>query len=366
MHKFINSFTQYLSDDLIDAIKRISKFLLIYSICFFILALGIKHAMPFVIAFLLAFILKPIKNKILTINKKFKKFKISEGIVSFVLTILVVVIIGGLLVVLGYQVVEQLKNFYLYITNKEILNSIVNETSTWFLNTFENISEIDPSIATKVSDAANEVVSFISTIIATLVQNLLNLLVSIPTGFLMVLITIIATFFFTKDLDKILQKIKLAFSEKGLNILRKIRKRKNEVFEGYLKAYSLIMIAIAIYSSILYGIAGVPYYIVLAIITALLDALPLFGAGLIYGTLAIIAFFQGDIRQVVILIIGYIGVVVVRQYLEQLLVSSFLGVHPLVIIIALFLALTPVGFVGMFYFLGAFLLYEVINTPKNG
>jgi predicted PurR-regulated permease PerM len=102
----------------------------------------------------------------------------------------------------------------------------------------------------------------------------------------------------------------------------------------------------------------------MGIITALLDALPLIGAGLVYGIVASTALFTGDIRGAIIVLLGYIGAVFLRQFLEQKLVSSLLGLHPLVIIIGLFLALTPLGFIGMFYFLGGFFLYRIISPPK--
>ena len=44
--------------------------------------------------------------------------------------------------------------------------------------------------------------------------------------------------------------------------------------------------------------------------------------------------------------------------------ASLLGLHPLVIITGLFLALTPIGFIGTFYFLGGFLLYKIISPVK--
>lgn len=365
MKKFMESFTQYLSDDLISGIKRITKFLLIYTIGFIIIATGIKYAIPFVIALLIAMTLKPLKNRILKINKNFKRFKISEGLVSLLLTISIVALTAGILFVVGYQIVIQLKNFYSYITNKETLNVIINETSIWLKVTFEGMDNFDPEIVSKISEIATKVVSIITSLAATFVQNLLNILVSIPTAFIMVLITIIATFFFTKEIDKIILKIKSAFSEKGLELIRRVRKKKNEVFGGYIKAYLLIMIAMFFYTSIIYSIVGINYPGVIAIITAVLDALPLFGAGLVFGFLAIVSLITGNIKGAIILIIGYIGAVVIRQYLEQLLVSSFIGVHPLIIIIALFLVLTPVGFIGMFYFIGAYLLYQIISSPKN-
>ena len=225
----------------------------------------------------------------------------------------------------------------------------------------ELLSNFDPAIIEKANEVLGKLISTITGLMATFVNNLLGIIVSIPTAVIMVLITIIATFFFIKDIDKIHSKLRGAFSKKGLELINKIRKKKNDIFGGYLKALGVILIAITIYTTIIYYIADVKYAFVLAVLTALVDALPLFGAGIFYGILAIIAIVSGNIKGFIILIIGYIGVVVIRQYLEQKLVSSFLGIHPLIVIIAIFLALTPLGFIGTFYFLGAVLLYEVIT-----
>jgi len=85
---------------------------------------------------------------------------------------------------------------------------------------------------------------------------------------------------------------------------------------------------------------------------------------MVYGIVAIVGLFSGDIKGAIIVLVGYIGAVFIRQFLEQKLVSALLGLHPLVIIIGLFLALTPIGFIGTFYLLGGFLLYKIISPPK--
>ena len=90
MKNFMNSILKYFSPELIASTKRVFKFLFIYTIGFIIVAFGIKYAIPFVIAFFIAIALRPLKNKILSINSKFKKFKISEGLVSIILTLFIV------------------------------------------------------------------------------------------------------------------------------------------------------------------------------------------------------------------------------------------------------------------------------------
>lgn len=364
MKRFLESITQYFSTELINNIKRISKFLLIYSVLFFILAIGIKYAIPFVIALLIAMSLRPIKNRILMINKRLKRFKISDGFVSMFLTVTIVAAASLLLLVIGYKIAEQLSNFYTYITDKDNLNSLLNTATVEINSVLESMNNIDPDIMEKISEAMTKLISVATSLSAIFVKNLLNILVSIPTAFIMVIITIIATFFFTKDIDRIQLKLKSAFSEKGLQVIRRVRKKKNEIFGGYLKAFGIIMIVVFIYTAVVYKFAGVKYAIVIAIITSILDALPIFGAGLVYGIVGIIAVAGQNYKGALLIIAGYIGCVVIRQFLQQQLMSTFLGLHPLVVIIALFLIVTPVGFVGMFYFLGAFLLYEVISPTK--
>lgn len=364
MKNFMNNILKYFSSEIISSTKRVVEFLFIYTIGFIIFVFGIKYAIPFVIAFFTAIALRPLKNRILSINSKFKKIKISEGIVSIILTFFIVCIVALLIFVVGYKIVEQFRNYYMYITNKDTLNNLLNTANESLQKVLVSMDNISPDIQGKLSESLTKVISLVSSLTATLVQNLLNIIVSIPIAVLMIIITIIATVFFTKDIDKILESIKGAFSEKGLEILRRVQSRKNVIFGGYIKAYSLIMIVVCIYSILLYTVAGFKYAIVIGIITALLDVLPVIGAGLVYGIVACTALFTGDIKGAIIVLVGYIGAVFIRQFLEQKLVSSLLGLHPLVIITGLFIALTPIGFIGTFYFLGGFLLYGIISRPK--
>lgn len=76
------SIFEYISQDFINGAKKVVKFLIIYTLGFIFLAVSLKYAFPFVIAFIIAISLKPIKNKILELNKKSKKFKLSNGFVS--------------------------------------------------------------------------------------------------------------------------------------------------------------------------------------------------------------------------------------------------------------------------------------------
>lgn len=358
MKKIIKSITQYFSEDLIDKIKKMVKFLFIYSIVFIFIAMGIKYAIPFVIAYFIALAMRPIKNKMLLLNTKTKKFKINDSVVSLILTLSIISILVTIVFGVGYKIFKEFNSFYNYLNNDNGVNEIYNG----FMDKLNNILvNFDDNIIEKASEVLGKLITAVTGLLGNLANNILSLIISIPTAVIMVLITIIATFFFIKDVDRIHERVRSIFSSKGLELIGKIKFKIGVIFGGYLKALGVILIVLTIYTFIIYTLADVKYAFVLAIITALVDALPLFGAGIFYGILAIIAISMGNIKGVILLILGYIGVVVIRQYLEQKLVSSFLGIHPLIVIIALFLAFTPLGFIGTFYFLGAVLLYEVIS-----
>lgn len=360
MSSNIKGLLDYMSPEFIKKIIQLIKFLVIYTIGFLVLVAGLKFTMPFVIAFVIAVVLKPVKRNILKVNSKLKGIKISDGFVSFLLTITIVIFVVSLISVIGYQIFIQTDKFVSYITNPNTVNDIIIKVETYVNSILTQMNNIDPSIVTKLNEGIMDVVKLFTNMLSTLGRNLLSLAMSIPTGIISIFIMLIATYFFTKDIEEIQAKLTSVFSRKGLNLVYDVRKKMNGIFGGYIKAYFVVMLTVAVLSFVIFTLARVNYALPIALLTAVLDFLPLIGAGLIYVILILSSYFSGNTTTAVILLIGYIIIAIVRQLLEQNLVASFIGVHPLVMIIALFIALTPLGFTGMFYFLGAFLLYRAV------
>lgn len=360
LRRIIKGIEGYFSREFVMEIRNITSFLFSYTIIFLVIVFFVRYASPFVIAFIIAICFRNVKNKILLINKKRKFSIISEEIISLLLTIIFFITFGGVLFLIIYKIIIELSNFYVYITDKDTLNYIIN-------NITEQANEyLDPYAFNNIDELISKAVSIGSNIIAIIIKNLLNIIKVIPTGIIYILITIISTFFFIKDIDRIFKMLKWIFSNKSINIIKTIKKEKNHFLSAYIKAYAIIGIIMWIYTGVLYNIAGIQRFVVFSFVTAVLDAMPLIGAGMMYGIFSVVCVLNGNIKGMILLIIGYLGAVVIREYLEQRLVSSFLGVPPIIIIIALFFVITPVGFLGTFYFLGAFLAYSIIkrNTEK--
>ncbi|MBM6839123.1 AI-2E family transporter, partial [Clostridium saudiense] len=150
------------------------------------------------------------------------------------------------------------------------------------------------------------IVKVVSGFVTTLGTKMLSFAGSIPGAIITVLVTLISTYFFTKEIENIQRGVKNIFSEKGHRLFSTVKGKMNSVFGGYIKAYLLIMIVIAFTSFIIFTLAKVSYALPIAVITAILDFLPLIGAGLVYGILAITMYISGSKTAAIILLIGYV------------------------------------------------------------
>jgi predicted PurR-regulated permease PerM len=81
---------------------------------------------------------------------------------------------------------------------------------------------------------------------------------------------------------------------------------------------------------------------------AVFDILPVAGSGGILLPWAVIALIRGDVKKAVGLVIIYVVITIIRQYIEPKIVGSSLGVHPLVTLIGFYVGLKLFGFIGMF------------------
>ena len=89
---------------------------------------------------------------------------------------------------------------------------------------------------------------------------------------------------------------------------------------------------------------NVRYPLLMALLVAFADALPIIGSGTIIIPWAIISSVQGDINLAICLIVLYIIITIARQLLEPKVVGSQIGIHPIFTL----LAINLFGILGMF------------------
>jgi predicted PurR-regulated permease PerM len=100
--------------------------------------------------------------------------------------------------------------------------------------------------------------------------------------------------------------------------------------------------------SILFAIFGIQNAVLKASIIAVLDILPILGTGGIMIPWSVISFALGHTAMGIKLMVIYIIVTIIRNYVEPKIVGAQLGLHPIITLVSMFLGLRLFGFWGLF------------------
>lgn len=345
-------------NELIDKINKISLFFIIYTSVFFIFFSTLNYTLPFVLAFTFALILK---KPTLFISRE---FKISSALSSLITTIIFFTIITAVLslgiMVITQEAVQLGKNTQLYISKNS--GNIYN----YFYNLQKYYNDLDPYIINALEKNFTNFITKLSNmaviISGKMVSSLINLLTTIPYILMIILFTLLATYFFTKDITSSKININTLISQDKTDKVLKIYNESKKMLENYILSYMLIILLTFLETLLVFSLFKIKYALILSIICAIADLLPIIGIGIIYLPIAIIylAIFN-DYITCTGLIISYILVSIIRQIIEPKIVSSSLGIHPIAILAALFIGLKAYGFTGIIFCIFLVVFFNIFH-----
>ncbi len=158
-----------------------------------------------------------------------------------------------------------------------------------------------------------------------------------------VVVTIMATVYLIQDYEKLrTSMIKTAW---GKHVCHMIVKGK-ETLGGYVKAQAIIMVCDGLICTLSFLVIGQPYYLVLGPFVAILDALPILGAGLFLIPYAIYLLLASSTWKSLVVVLAYIGCVAVRQLVEPRFVGKEIGMRPVFTLLSMYVGYQLFGFFG--------------------
>ena len=216
-----------------------------------------------------------------------------------------------------------------------------------------------------VSNSIRTLTNQIGTLATAIGARLMNVLTFLPNILFFLIFTLLTSYFVTKDferVDKFVQEIKLFFHNKIL--YQEIKKNVFLILIGYLRAQLILMCITFFISLIGLLILNVKYAPLVALIIALIDALPLFGPSIIYIPWIIARTLLGNISGAIALLVLYLIVTLTRQTLEAKILSSQIGVHPIITLTAMYAGIKPLRTV-WYYFGPTFSYYSYSKATKS-
>ena len=310
---------------------------------------GIKYGlvwfMPFVIGFAVAFILKPL------INFLSEKLHISRKPLSAIIVLLFYAVVVGLLILLGTRLFISLRELFLKLPTI-YATSIEPAVYNMFANIENLLGKLDPALVQDIeaitisfSDSLGSIISSMSSAVIGFIYSLFS---SIPTFFITVILSIISSFFFTIDYTRITSFIVIQFSPKIRDILFDVKHYIVGTLFKFIKAYSILMSLTFLELCLGFFILRIENGVAIAAIIALLDILPILGTGGVLIPWVIIELIRGNVYLALGLATLYLLITVVRNILEPKIVGAQVGMHPLVMLICMFIGVKAFGFIGLF------------------
>ncbi len=332
--------------------------LLLIVVFYFAAAKALVYLMPFILGWIISIIIEPM------VNFFQKKLKLFRGLSSFI-SIIIFVAFGGMVITfIGGLIINELTK----LTNRlPELSAELNNYVYYILNRFQAFYIDIPGEVTKtLSNSLSNFLNSLTKYIAVFATSTLNFLTAIPNLLLLILFSLISAFFISKDKKKIVRFIRAQIPSSILKS-KNIRIIKDDLIFallGYFKAQLILMSITFVESAVGLSIIGVNYSILIALVISVVDALPVLGSGSIYIPWIISKLIFNNFREALFLFIIYITITLVRQTLEPKILSTQIGLYPLVTLMSVYIGLKLFGFLGII--LGPIIVITLIAFQKIG
>lgn len=330
-----------------DIYKRILvNFLLaLIGVVLVVLFLGdaLRFFMPFVIGFIIAAIANPM------VRFLEKKMKVKRKYASAIIIVLVLAAVIGVIYLIGYIVIRELidligdipalleKAQLLIEELSDRLNGLYERLPENVQNTIMSVtSSLDGWLETKVAEFEMPSISKAGNYVGSIVE-----------GILIAIITILAAYFFISDRDKLVELVKKLTPETVQEYYGLIVHNIKSAVGGYFKAQFKIMLIIIVILFIGFEALGVNYSFLLALLTAFLDLLPVFGTGTIIGPWVVVDIITGNYIEAIVLTVLYLVCQFTKQFLQPKMVGDSIGMNPLATLLFMFVGYRFGGILGM-------------------
>ena len=337
---------------------------------------------PFVIGWMIALIANPLVRfleKRLKIVRKHGSMLIIAGVLALIISLLYFVL--GKAYVEIREFIGDLPALY-DSAAAEIRGAVQNGNRMFeFLpDEFRTaVMQFTENIGTYVGD-------LVSKAAAPTVEIAGNVAKGIPNVLVNTVITILSSYLFIAEQDKILAWMRRYAPKFVLRYAEYLKKDARGVIGGYFLAQFRIRFVVAGILAVGFLFLKVKYGLLLAVLISLLDFLPVFGTGTALFPWAAVKLFTGEYTYAAGLLILYVVTQVSRQLIQPKIVGDSMGLPPLLTLFLLYLGFKVKGIAGMilavpiglifinFYKYGAFdsliknvkLLIRELNAFRNG
>lgn len=321
-----------------NAIKLIAVMATVV-LCVFAVIKGAIFLLPFALAFLFAQIMEPAIRFLMRVCHMRRSW--AAGLSAFAFFGLLALLLGMGIFRIITEIVELANDLPTIIVQ---ITGLFEQAAAFVQGKLDLLSGEALSTIGKLME------NIFSTVLGaakTLTTRVVSGVFSLPKAIIFTVIMVFSTVFIMRDRDKMFQFARRQVPEKWVTGVLTIRDNLFSALFGYIRAQLLLMLVTFCELLIGFSILKVEYALLFAVIIAIVDALPIFGAGLFLIPGALFFLISQEWMLGIGLAVLYVLLIVVRQTLEPRIVGHEIGLHPLVTLVSMYAGMRMMGVFGM-------------------
>lgn len=302
--------------------------------------------LPFLIAMGLATLAEPGIN-FCRVRLHFKR--------SFTAAVFTLLLVGLLITLLSLMIARLFDEAYAFLTQLPHYLTALPDLASELRARMERFCAACPENLRVWMDAMTDqvlgqVVNIFSSFSEKCLDQITKAVTSLPQVLLFCATTALAVFFTTSSFPSVMAFLRRQMTEPRLQKARGVKANLFSTLGKWLKA-ELILFAIT-FVLLFIGLLliGQDYALLLGLLIALVDALPVFGIGTVLIPWVLVCLLVGDVPRGIALVALYAVISLVRSIMEPKIMAAQAGLSPLVALAAMYIGFCTFGVWGMILF----------------
>ena len=315
---------------------------------------------PFLLALIAAAALNPLVKKLQRL------LGWNRQVLTLLLLFLIFGLLGGGLALLVYAAAGQLVSL---VQNwgglLDSLQTVMDQLEALFARL---LTLVPPQVNEIVENAKDSLFQWLSEAAPAALGNLGleagERAMGLPAFLVALVIFIMATFLLTADYPYLRSRYVQHLDEGLLRFLGQLRTTALGAFGGYVKAEFLLSVGVFFILLAGFFLIRQPYGLLLSLGLAVMDFIPIIGAGTVMVPWAFVALFTGDFTAAVELMAIWGVIALFRRVMEPKFVGDQTGLSPILSLVSIYVGMKLAGVLGLVF--GPVVLLVVLNLAGMG
>ena len=334
-------------------IDRILFFALIAAGVFAFFTVLFAYLGPFFIGLLIALLMNPL------VNLMIKRLKFKRWLASLLCLVIFIAAMSSLGVWLVTTLVRQIGAF---VESAPIhFEEILDDANLWLERLSDSLPEgwYIPDIQEMAAAAG---AAFLD---AQMAGQALGFVGNVPNFLIDLILTLVSAYFFMADRERIFSSVRGACPKWIAGQWRITKAGLSRAVAGYFRAQAILMVMVGIISIIGLFILGNQYALFLGLLFAVLDFIPMLGPALVLIPWALLSLFLGNFSQAIGLLVIYGIITIARQVLQPKIMGAQMGVHPLALLMSMFIGFRVFGLFGFIIGPSLLMIFKAVKEANQ-